>query len=403
MEKNSKTTQVSFYVLCVSLIILSLCFSSVSAYPYGKSPLRFSPDGRFKILQISDMHYGVGIDSKCADVLPEERPYCSDLNTTSFLQRTIASEKPDLIVFSGDNVYGLCETKDAAKSMKLAFAPAIESGIPWVAILGNHDQESDMKRETVMKYIVKMPNTLSQLNPPDTWLHEIDGFGNYNLQIEGPFDSPLFFKSLLNLYLMDGGDYVKLDGFAFKYDYIKSSQQNWYERASKWLEMEYKKWPFPQDSMAPGLVYVHIPMPEFSKFTEPREMVGVRQEETCNPPINSGFFTKLVERGEVKGVFSGHDHINDFCATQNGINLCYAGGAGYHGYGKAGWARRVRVVEAKLEKTKYGRWGAVDTITTWKRLDDKNHSLIDTQLLWSKNTTRGSNYKFTCGTILKQH
>lgn len=93
--------------------------------------------------------------------------------------------------------------------------------------------------------------------------------------------------------------------------------------------MEYKRWPFPQNSTAPGLVYVHIPVPEFKQFSEPRQMTGVRQEQTCSAPINSGLFTKLVERGEVKGVFSGHDHVNDFCATLNGVNLCYAGGSGY--------------------------------------------------------------------------
>ncbi|KAG7575182.1 Calcineurin-like phosphoesterase domain ApaH type [Arabidopsis suecica] len=386
-------------VLSVSLIYLCLSTCHVSAYGFGRRQLRFNTDGRFKILQVSDMHYGFGKETQCSDVSPAEFPYCSDLNTTSFLQRTIASEKPDLIVFSGDNVYGLCETRDVAKSMDMAFAPAIESGIPWVAILGNHDQEADMTRETMMKYIMKLPNSLSQVNPPDAWLYQIDGFGNYNLQIEGPFGSPLFFKSILNLYLLDGGAYTKLDGFGYKYDWVRTSQQNWYEHTSKWLEMEHKRWPFPQNSTAPGLVYLHIPMPEFALFNKSTEMTGVRQESTCSPPINSGFFTKLVERGEVKGVFSGHDHVNDFCAELHGINLCYAGGAGYHGYGKVGWARRARVVEAQLEKTKYGRWGAVDTIKTWKRLDDKNHSLIDTQLLWSKNTTLEPNFGFTCSTI----
>ncbi|CAH8387002.1 unnamed protein product [Eruca vesicaria subsp. sativa] len=393
MEK----TLAIFNVLCVSLICLSLYVAPADAY--GRKQLRFNANGRFKILQVSDMHYGNGKETKCSNVPPEEFPYCSDLNTTSFIQRTIASEKPDLIVFSGDNVNGLCETNDAAKTMKMAFAPAIEAKIPWVAILGNHDQESDMTRETLMKYIVKMPYTLSQVNPG---VFPIDGFGNYNLRVEGPFGSPLFFKSLLNLYMVDGGDYVKLDGFIYKYDWVKTSQLNWYEDASKWLELEYKSWPFPQNSTAPGLVYDHIPVPEFKQFNDSKVMTGVRHEDTCSPPVNSGLFTKLVERGEVKGVFSGHDHVNDFCGTLDGISLCYAGGAGYHGYGRTGWERRVRVVEAHLEKTKNGRWGAVDKILTWKRLDDKNHSLIDTQLLWSKNMTLEANYTFRCN-FIKQH
>lgn len=100
--EETRRTLVLFSVLCVSLICLNLSFSPV--YAYGRRQLRFNPDGRFKILQVSDMHYGNGKESQCADVSPAEMPYCSDLNTTAFLQRTIASEKPDLIVFSGTNL-----------------------------------------------------------------------------------------------------------------------------------------------------------------------------------------------------------------------------------------------------------------------------------------------------------
>lgn len=94
---------VLFSVLCVSLIYLCLSTCHVSAYAFGKRLLRFNTDGRFKILQVSDMHYGFGKETQCSDVAPAEAPYCSDLNTTAFLRRTIASEKPDLIVFSGTN------------------------------------------------------------------------------------------------------------------------------------------------------------------------------------------------------------------------------------------------------------------------------------------------------------
>lgn len=104
MEANRKTIMLLF-LFTVSLIFLSLSTCHVSAYAYGRRQLRFNTDGRFKMLQVSDMHYGLGKDSQCSDVAPAEMPYCSDLNTTAFLRRTIASEKPDLIVFSGTNLF----------------------------------------------------------------------------------------------------------------------------------------------------------------------------------------------------------------------------------------------------------------------------------------------------------
>ena len=98
-NKNKHTMWKILALFYVSLICLGLSVSPVDAY--GRRQLRFNSNGRFKILQVSDMHYGFGKETQCSNVTPEELPYCSDLNTTSFIQRTIASEKPDLIVFSG--------------------------------------------------------------------------------------------------------------------------------------------------------------------------------------------------------------------------------------------------------------------------------------------------------------
>lgn len=47
------------------------------------------------------MHYANGATTECLDVLPEQFDSCSDLNTTAFLERVIAEENPDLLVFTG--------------------------------------------------------------------------------------------------------------------------------------------------------------------------------------------------------------------------------------------------------------------------------------------------------------
>ncbi|CAH9103571.1 unnamed protein product [Cuscuta europaea] len=276
--------------------------------------------------------------------------------------------------------------------MNAAFAPAISSNTPWAAILGNHDQESTLSREGVMKHIVGMKNTLSQLNP--TELHDdiIDGFGNYNLEVHGVNGSELANKSVLNLFFLDSGDYSNVPSIP-GYNWIKPSQQVWFQRASRKLQRAYKSGPAAQKTSAPSLVYFHIPLPEFATF-DSTNFTGLKQEGISSASVNSGFFTTMVETGDVKAVFTGHDHINDFCGELLGINLCYAGGFGYHAYGKAGWARRARMVVATLEKTEKGVWGDVKSIKTWKRLDDKNLSAIDGRVLWSK-TSAGARRKKT--------
>ncbi|KAE8813740.1 putative inactive purple acid phosphatase 29 [Hordeum vulgare] len=371
------------------LLILAL-FLVVAASAAGKGKkrggagggLRFRREGgTFKVLQVADMHYADGRSTGCEDVLPEQVAGCSDLNTTAFLHRVIRAEDPDLVVFTGDNIYG-ADSTDAAKSMDAAIAPAIAMNLPWAAGIGNHDQEGTLSREGVMRHLVGMKNTLSRFNPEGV---EIDGFGNYNLEVGGVERTLLANKSVLNMYFLDSGDYSTVPSIP-GYGWIKATQEAWFRKTSSSLQKNYTNEEPRQKEPAPALAYFHIPLPEFSSFTA-SNFTGVKQEGISSPSINSGFFTTMVEAGDVKAAFIGHDHINDFCGKLTGIQLCYAGGFGYHAYGKAGWSRRARVVSVQLEKTESGEWQGVKSIKTWKRLDDQHLTTIDSEVLWN----RGSN------------
>lgn len=384
---NKSTLPCYLSCLKVLLVVIAICVCIGPKHAIS-IPLRFNKNGEFKILQVADMHYADGKSTDCLDVLANQFKGCSDLNTTAFIERMIKAEKPDLIVFTGDNIFGFDAT-DAAKSMDAAFAPAVLSKIPWAAVLGNHDQESTLSRKGVMKHIVSMKNTLSLLNPLD--VDKIDGFGNYNLEVAGVDGSPFQNMSVLNLYFLDSGDYSTVPLIP-GYGWIKISQQSWFLRTSKRLKRAYMGHPEAQKESAPGIAYFHIPLPEYANF-DSSNFTGVKQEGISSPSINSGFFTTMVEAGDVRAVFTGHDHINDFCGKLADIHLCYGGGFGYHAYGKAGWARRARVVMANLEKTTEGGWGPVKSIKTWKRLDDVHLTATDGQVLWSKSSSGGRRKK----------
>lgn len=133
---------------------------------------------------------------------------------------------------AGDNIFGLDAT-DPAKSMDAAFAPAIALKVPWAAILGNHDQESTLTREGLMQHIVGMPYTFSSINPEG---FEVDGFGNYNLEVAGVEGSGLANKSVLNLYFLDSGDYSTVSDIG-GYGWVKVSQQMWFLSAASHLQV----------------------------------------------------------------------------------------------------------------------------------------------------------------------
>ncbi|CAI9099314.1 OLC1v1036109C2 [Oldenlandia corymbosa var. corymbosa] len=339
------------------------------------------------------MHYGNGLLTRCRDVLETEFEHCTDLNTTQFLRRLIEVEKPDFVAFTGDNIFGTSAT-DAAESLLEAFGPVLESGLPWAAVLGNHDQESTMSRRELMSFISLMDFSLSKTYPSDedsedSSMHYIDGFGNYNLEVLGALGSSFANCSVLNLYFLDSGDRATVNGIR-TYGWIKESQLGWLRGVSnkfqgKCLDMKSvdisPAWLNP-----PALAFFHIPIPEIRQVPM-KEIVGQYQEHAAVSIVNSGVFQSFTSMGNLKAVFIGHDHTNDFCGKLDSIWFCYGGGIGYHGYGRAGWPRRARIILAELAKGDR-TWTGVERVTTWKRLDDGKLSRIDEHVLWDRYSSQ---------------
>ncbi|XP_019106863.2 probable inactive purple acid phosphatase 28 [Beta vulgaris subsp. vulgaris] len=385
-------TTIHFFHTQFFLHHLTINFDHITIKKSPQLPLRFNSDGTFKILQVADMHFGQGLITRCKDVSPSEFKYCSDLNTTRFIQRLIQAEKPDFLAFTGDNIFG-SSTPDAAESLFKAFLPAMESKLPWAAILGNHDQESTMNREELMSLISLMDYSVSQVNPlaqNDSGHQErgIDGFGNYNLSVHGPYGSLLANRSVLNLFFLDSGDRMTVEGRR-TYGWIRESQLHWLQGFSQVEQDErgevnyYEGSPLSRKT-PPALGFFHIPIPEIRQLYY-HKIIGQFQEAVACSSVNSGVLKTLVSMKNIKGVFIGHDHINDFCGNLDGIWFCYGGGSGYHGYGKVGWHRRARVVLVELSK-KGNSWTGLDKISTWKRLDDDLLSKFDEQVLWDQDS-----------------
>lgn len=118
-----------------------------------------------------------------------------------------------------------------------------------------------------------------------------------------------------------------------------------------------------------------------------KDIVGEYREYAACSLVNSGVLQTFTSMGDVKAVFTGHDHTNDFCGKLGSVWFCYGGGIGYHGYGKAGWPRRARIILAELAKGEK-TWNGVERIKTWKRLSDEKLSKIDVQVLWERHSSR---------------
>ncbi|CAM8917817.1 unnamed protein product [Rhodiola kirilowii] len=263
---------------------------------------------------------------------------------------------------SGDNIFGTSAT-DAAESLFKAFSPVFNYRIPWAAVLGNHDQESTMTREELMSIISLMDYSVSRVNPITEGVLNssksdikgtIDGFGNYDVQVYGAPGSPFANSSVLNLFFLDSGDRETVNGIR-TYGWIKESQLQWLSGIPERYKDQHQH---NDGSTCPALTFFHIPIPEV-RHLYGQSITGQFQEGVACSIMNSGALKTFTSMGDIKAVFMGHDHTNDFCGKLNGIWFCYGGGSGYHGYGKAGWPRRARVIFAELDEVKMGgvEWG----------------------------------------------
>lgn len=66
-------------------------------------PLRFSADGKFKILHLTDIHkVHPDMDDDTDRSIPEK----NSKNTLNTIEKAIERTNPDLVVFGGDNIGG---------------------------------------------------------------------------------------------------------------------------------------------------------------------------------------------------------------------------------------------------------------------------------------------------------
>lgn len=106
--------------------------------------LRAREDGSFRIVQITDTHMvtGVGASRDALDARGNPLPASeADPRTVQLIGSILDTEKPDLVVFTGDQVHH--NIHDTQSALFKVVAPIIERRIPWAAVFGNHDDEGD--------------------------------------------------------------------------------------------------------------------------------------------------------------------------------------------------------------------------------------------------------------------
>lgn len=287
----------------------------------------------FKIMQIADVQEG-------ANVSPD---------TINLISAALDKEQPDLVVYSGDQIWGYANFRGNKEKVEQALrditAPVTERNIPFSICFGNHDRQVGVSNKEQFEIYKKIDGFVGEDEDG------IDGCANHVIEICDDEE----IKYLL--YLIDSNTSLSVG-----YDNVHKNQIEWYRKTRDAYEKK-------NGTVIPSVVIQHIPVPEiFELITEVKKGTkgavqgfrnhagkwyvlnkekvnpeGFMKESPADPMENSGEFEAMTEKGDVKGIYFGHDHINSFNGKVHGVDLGYTQGAGFHVYGP-GLDRGVRMI-----------------------------------------------------------
>ncbi|MFT6242902.1 MAG: 3',5'-cyclic AMP phosphodiesterase CpdA [Akkermansiaceae bacterium] len=235
-----------------------------------------------RILQFTDIHFF------CDRKKYGEK---ADLKSVEDMKRMVENTDPHLIAITGD----LWSDNPRGKGQEF-FEYALEKveslGKPWLFNWGNHDQLDDYA--TAQATLTEAKNSLYRGGH--------DG-GNYRIPITGADDRQLWELLCLN---------TTTQG-------VQATQE-------KWLTAQ-------KPSSSPVLCFLHIPLLEYDTVWQKKLAKGIFKEPVCTYGEDGSALSVLKKFGDVKACFCGHDHVNDFGGTWDGVEMVYGRATGHAGYG----------------------------------------------------------------------
>lgn len=266
------------------IVLITLFFFGLNTW---SSELQFK-NGKFKIVQFTDLH--IRLNDSRSDIAFER------------MNQVLDNEAPDLVILTGDMIYN----SPADENFKALLSVFESRKQPFAITFGNHDREQGLSNQQLFDIATQFKYNVT------TNQSGISGIGNCAIPINTSSAAPACV-----IYLFDSGRDCELTD-AKGYDYIHFDQIDWYRKTSD-------KYTKVNGSPVPSLAFFHIPLPEYAHAVADHNaaMYGIRRETPCPSKLNSGIFASMKEKGDIMGVFAGHDHDNDYAVNYLGILLAY--------------------------------------------------------------------------------
>jgi hypothetical protein len=270
------------------------------------------------VLQLSDpqIMYTTDVQSRCND----------------YIKQTIEAVNPDLILVTGDLIYGKFDTQGEILTQYIALMESFK--IPWAPVFGNHDNDGGLK------LVDKTAECLSKFKYFTFEVGEKElGRGNYIINIEQDG------KVLHSVFMMDTHDrvnYVNTQGdSSYEWSSLNEAQIKWYKENVSLLKSLGSK---------ESTLIIHIPINSYrdawwaaynpkyrAEDIPPRDnsdpkywnkgyegSFGVRYEGVSSYPQNDGVLDAILEMDHTKNILCGHSHTNTFSIPYKGVRFTFA-------------------------------------------------------------------------------
>ena len=243
-----------------------------------------------------------------------------------YIRQVVNRYQPDLILVTGDIVYGKFDDNGSALTEYIAFME--EFKIPWAPIFGNHDGESRMGADWQCQQFENAEYCLFKQR-------ELTGNGNYTVGIQQGDRLQRVFFMLDSNGVASMSEETAANGHSRREVGFGADQIKWYKEEAKKIK---------EESPKTKLSFVfHIQLTAFQNAIreyvdyENFSSLDLDKEESAQSKGDFGYIghtTKndwdadfqvwngLKELG-VDSIFVGHEHCNSFSIVYDGIRLQY--------------------------------------------------------------------------------
>ena len=250
----------------------------------------------------------------------------------SYVEELIERARPDLILMTGDNVYG--EFDDKGSMLRLLCERMERFGVYWAPVFGNHDNESRIGVREQLRIMSSYEHCLIYDNG-------VTGHSNYNVLIKNNG------KDVLSVFMLDsngcknvGNPWAPEEGVTpdnVDYDLLEH-KQGIYPDQIEWFKKRARSITEDNGKAVSSILCFHIPSMLFDKaFSEKYGYVykkdfvadadgdmGRIVEHGCHAGVDDDLsLHKAAKEAGALAYLVGHEHNNNACIKYDGVYLNY--------------------------------------------------------------------------------